>query len=106
MLSLLKSLQFIHSKRIMHRDIKPENIMFITSDQSYKIKIVDFGLATQIDEPEFLYTRCGTPGFVGPEIIALKNGQRYNEQCDIFSAGVIFYILLRGRNPFMSENYK
>ena len=74
MLSLLKSLAYVHSKGIMHRDIKPENIMFKSNDNSYEIKIIDFGLATLLTEKELLYRRCGTPGFVDPKIIGLKKG--------------------------------
>jgi len=48
--------------------------MFKNTDDTYQIKIVDFGLAAPVNEKEHLYTRCGTPGFVGPEIISLKNG--------------------------------
>ena len=68
--------------------------------------MIDYGLASFISEPEFLYKRCGTPGFVAPEIIKLKNKQRYDEKCDIYSIGVIFYILLIGKQPFKSSNYK
>ena len=104
--SLLRSIFYIHSRGIMHRDLKPENIVFSSNDMAYETKIIDFGLATLIKEPEFLYKRCGTPGFVAPEIIKLKNDQKYDEKCDIFSIGVIFYILLIGKLPFKSSNYK
>jgi len=58
----------------MHRDIKPENIMFKSNDDSYEIKLIDFGLSTFMDEEEYLFPRCGTSGFVAPEIISLKKG--------------------------------
>ena len=58
-----------------------------------EIAIVDFGLATLEAVDEFLFRRCGTPGFVAPEIISNKIGVLYNSKCDIFSAGIIFYIL-------------
>jgi len=90
----------------MHRDLKPENIVFTNNNSSYDIKIIDFGLASLINEEKYLYQRCGTPGFVAPEIIKLKDGKRYNEKCDIFSVGVIFYILLIGKQPFKSSNYR
>ena len=57
------------------------------------VRIIDFGLATFTNVDEYLYRRCGTPGFIAPEVIKLKAGEKYNEKCDIFSAGVIFYIL-------------
>jgi calcium-dependent protein kinase len=59
------------------------------------LKIVDFGLATQWDIPEYLFKRCGTPGFVAPEVMnAASTGKvNYTPKCDVFSAGVIFYLL-------------
>jgi serine/threonine protein kinase len=57
----------------MHRDIKPENLMLVNERDIHKIKIIDFGLSTRIDKEEYLYKRCGTPGFVAPEIITKGN---------------------------------
>jgi serine/threonine protein kinase len=57
--------------KIVHRDLKPENIMIDNTLDS--IKIVDFGLATHIDEPKYIFVRCGTPGYVAPEIIRIKD---------------------------------
>ena len=56
----------------MHRDLKPENILFNTEDD-YNSVIADFGLATKTDNEKFLFTRCGTPGFVAPEIMNQKD---------------------------------
>ena len=64
MKGLLNGLKDLSRMRIVHRDIKPENIML--NESCDKIKIVDFGLATDIDEPKYLFVRCGTPGFVAP----------------------------------------
>ena len=96
--SILRALEHMHSKKIMHRDIKPENILFkkncdpkIVEDN---IVIVDFGLAALKQENNYLFARCGTPGFVAPEIINLKNHQeKYDVVCDLFSVGVILHIL-------------
>ena len=93
--NLLLGLAFIHSKGIMHRDLKPENLM-IKGKRISEVRIIDFGLATFVDEEEFLYKRCGTPGFIAPEIIHHGDKKKYTEKCDIFSAGVIFHILLCG----------
>ena len=57
------------------------------------MKIVDFGLATKINVDEFVFKRCGTPGYVAPEILLFGKNKKYNEKCDIFSLGVIFYYL-------------
>ena len=77
----------------MHRDLKPENLMLANKKKIYSVKLIDFGLGTFIDEEDYLYKRCGTPGFVAPEIITKGDTQEYDEKVDIFSAGVIFYIL-------------
>ena len=74
---------------MIHRDIKPENLIFKNQD-SYDIRIVDFGLSEFINDPDQLYKRSGTPGYVAPEI--LKN-QSYNEKSDVFATGIIFYLL-------------
>ena len=90
----------MHEKRIMHRDLKPENIM-LRNDNDWECVIGDFGLATHADAKDYIYTRCGTPGYVAPEISNLKScGERYDPVCDIFSVGVIFHILTTGKSPF------
>lgn len=72
MKKLLLGLDHMYSQRIMHRDLKPENIMIRTKG-SLDLVIADFGLATWADESEYLFVRCGTPGYVAPEIINLKD---------------------------------
>ena len=62
---LLSGLQSMHTGRIMHRDLKPENILLRYADD-YEVVIADFGLATWADEDEYLFVRCGTPGYVAP----------------------------------------
>lgn len=68
--------------------------------------IADFGLAEKIDSPELLFVRCGTPGYVAPEIANLKDSNsRYGSICDLFSVGVIFHILLLDRPPFLGVTF-
>lgn len=77
----------------MHRDLKPENLIFRTPD-STDLAIVDLGLATRADINAFMFVRCGTPGFVAPEVINIKDlNSKYDVICDIFSLGLIFHIL-------------
>ena len=77
----------------MHRDLKPENIMLADKFLLHKIKIIDFGLGAFIDKKPWIYKRCGTPGYVAPEVYEKGLEMGYGEKCDIFSAGVIFYFL-------------
>ena len=89
----MSGLNYMHQRNIMHRDLKPENLILKTKKNKQDVKLIDFGLADYINNKEQLFRRCGTPGFVAPEIISLKQGETYNEKCDIFSSGVIFHIL-------------
>lgn len=75
-------------------------------NKSWETVIVDFGLATWADEAEYLYVRCGTPGYVAPEIINIRDLKtRCNPISDIFSIGLIFHILLTGRSIFPGKTY-
>lgn len=105
MKGLLEGIAEMHSKNIMHRDLKPENLLFRTPD-STDLAIVDLGLATRVDIPSFMFVRCGTPGFVAPEVINIKDlNTKYEAICDVFSLGLIFHILLLGKTPFNGKNY-
>eukprot|EP01017_Pseudomicrothorax_dubius_P024943 TRINITY_DN2657_c0_g1_i5.p1 TRINITY_DN2657_c0_g1~~TRINITY_DN2657_c0_g1_i5.p1 ORF type:complete len:420 (-),score=74.47 TRINITY_DN2657_c0_g1_i5:597-1856(-) len=102
MYKMLDALNYMHTKGIMHRDIKPENLILSSSENDVDIKIADFGLATYVDLEEQLFKRCGTPGYVAPEVLA---DQLYQQKVDVYSAGVILYILLTGCSPFYGESY-
>ncbi|XP_036019201.1 serine/threonine-protein kinase DCLK2 isoform X3 [Mus musculus] len=98
--NLANALRYLHSLSIVHRDIKPENLLVCEyPDGTKSLKLGDFGLATVVEGP--LYTVCGTPTYVAPEIIA-ETG--YGLKVDVWAAGVITYILLCGFPPFRSEN--
>ena len=101
---ILDGLAALHRRRIMHRDLKPENIM-LRSQDGLRPVIADFGLATHADLDEYLFFRCGTPGYVAPEIVALTESKHIEPQCDIFSAGVIFHLLLTRRPLFQGTKY-
>jgi calcium-dependent protein kinase len=105
MVGLLRGLGRMHSQRIMHRDLKPENIM-LRSNNSMSPIIVDYGLATFADVEKYLFYRCGTPGYVAPEIIGLSESKHIEPQCDVFSAGVIFHILLTRKPLFEGTKYE
>ena len=67
--SLVKALSHLHERGIMHRDLKPENILFRSKEKIYDLVLADFGLASIKTEVNMLFKRCGTPGFVAPEIL-------------------------------------
>ncbi|XP_030600444.1 serine/threonine-protein kinase DCLK1-like isoform X1 [Archocentrus centrarchus] len=94
--NLASAIKYLHSLNIVHRDIKPENLLvYEHNDGSKSLKLGDFGLATVVNGP--LYTVCGTPTYVSPEIVAEMG---YGLKVDIWAAGVITYILLCGFPPF------
>ena len=84
----------MHKQKIMHRDLKPENILY--DNESKLLKIIDFGTAKEFEENEKQKLLVGTPYYIAPEVI---NGD-YNEKCDVWSCGVILFILLSGTPPF------
>ncbi|CAD8055953.1 unnamed protein product [Paramecium primaurelia] len=104
--NLISALSHMHENRIIHRDLKPENLLLRSTENNYEIILADFGLATNLDE-EPLFKRCGTPGFVAPEILDYIDGQEfYTDKCDVFSAGIIFYLLITGNTPFIGTDQK
>ena len=89
----------MHMNNIMHRDLKPENILF-RKDGDYDCVIADFGLAQNCHE-DYMFVRCGTPGYVAPEVVNLKDLKaKYSPICDLFSVGVIFHMLALRKSPF------
>jgi len=94
--SILDALRYLAEQGIMHRDLKPSNILI---QDGGKVKIVDFGMATYINTPKYIFTKCGTPGYIAPEIFKYdqnKETTAYNDRCDVFSAGCILYYMLFG----------
>jgi len=98
--SLIHALAYISGQGIMHRDLVPSNIV-VTSEG--KVKINDCGLATYVRSPQQIYNRCGTPGYIAPEIFRFSPedpSSAYNGQCDVFSLGCIFHYMLMGQRFF------
>eukprot|EP01017_Pseudomicrothorax_dubius_P031561 TRINITY_DN4045_c0_g1_i3.p1 TRINITY_DN4045_c0_g1~~TRINITY_DN4045_c0_g1_i3.p1 ORF type:complete len:417 (+),score=67.36 TRINITY_DN4045_c0_g1_i3:68-1318(+) len=103
MKGVLNGLVQLQKLKIVHRDLKPDNVL--VKHQSFhieEIKIIDFGLSWNKRSNTHAYLRCGTPGFIPPEVYTMDNSQPSVPEyaSDIFSAGVIFYLLLAGQLPF------
>ncbi len=102
---ILLGLAEMHEKKIMHRDLKPENLLF-REEGKLNCVIADFGLAEFSEAAEYLFVRCGTPGYVAPEVINIKDMKtKYSPICDIFSLGLIFHLLMFGKSAFPGKNY-
>ena len=105
MRQLLSVVAYCHENGVIHRDLKPENILIESSEEKDKeffhIKVIDFGTC-EILKKKKLTEQIGTSFYIAPEV--LKNG--YNEKCDLWSCGVILYILLSGSPPFYGKNEK
>jgi calcium/calmodulin-dependent protein kinase I len=95
------ALDYCHEKAIVHRDLKPENLLYGQVDNENSLKLADFGLAKLLDDNTKLHAACGTPGYVAPEILKQEH---YSMPVDIWSLGVITYILFCGFPPFYDDN--
>lgn len=105
--TLMEAVHYCHKRKIAHRDIKPENILLPRADDITIIKLADFGCAKEWKEsPNEMHTLCGSPQYVAPEVVGdtREEGEGYNFQCDLWSVGVVLYILLGGYAPFESED--
>lgn len=125
MRQVLQAVDYMHEQGVVHRDLKvklnfqqhhprslskkkinafsilqPENLLYYSPDEESKIMISDFGLS-KMEDSGIMATACGTPGYVAPEVLAQKP---YGKAVDVWSIGVISYILLCGYPPFYDEN--
>ncbi|XP_077458504.1 MAP kinase-activated protein kinase 3 [Stigmatopora argus] len=94
------AIEFLHSINIAHRDIKPENLLYTSKHSNGILKLTDFGFAKETTQHNPLQTPCYTPYYVAPEVLG---PEKYDKSCDMWSLGVIMYILLCGFPPFYSN---
>ena len=100
---ILEGLKDIHTSGMVHRDLKLENVLLPSEERHTRVKIADFGLSTSwSDSKPKLRKRCGTPIYVAPEV--LPSDCEYDNKVDVWSAGVILYMLLSGCPPFWGES--
>lgn len=99
---VFSAIYYCHSKKVVHRDLKPENLLLDKDTENPKIKIIDFGTSQMFDPAKKMNKKFGTPYYIAPEVL----NRAYNEKCDVWSCGVILYILLCGYPPFNGANDK
>jgi calcium-dependent protein kinase len=97
---ILSAICYSHENKIVHRDLKPENILLDDKGEERILKIIDWGGARYFQKGKKMTTLSGTPYYIAPEVLC----EVYDEKCDIWSCGVILYILLSGYPPFNGEN--
>lgn len=96
MKQLLSAVSYCHENHIVNRDLKPENLLLDSNEDNANLKVIDFG-TSQIYDPNIkMRQKYGTPYYIAPEVL----NKLYDEKCDIWSSGVIMYIILSGYPPF------
>ena len=100
---LLQILRVLHERNTVHRDIKPENILLMDSSDVTSILLADFGFATYMPKEGYLTRRCGTPAYIAPEV---WNSAPYDYACDMWSVGVLLWVLIDGFPPFEGRDNK
>ncbi|CAM9314966.1 unnamed protein product, partial [Hapterophycus canaliculatus] len=101
MSQVIRALVYMHeTAKICHRDLKMENIMLESSDDPLVVKLIDFGLSKVFTEGDKMRTACGTVYTMAPEVLT---GAGYTQKADLWSAGVIAFVLLSGSFPFLKD---
>lgn len=99
---VLSAINYCHSQNIVHRDLKPENLLLDRTGDQTRVTIIDFGTAGSFVPGEKMTQKYGTPYYIAPEVLR----KSYDQKCDLWSCGVILYILLCGYPPFNGQTDK
>ena len=99
---MLSAINYCHTRNIVHRDLKPENLLLDRSGDQTRVTIIDFGTAGSFTPGEKMNQKYGTPYYIAPEVLK----KSYDHKCDLWSCGVILYILLCGYPPFNGQTDK
>jgi calcium-dependent protein kinase len=97
---MMSAINYCHKNGIVHRDLKPENLLYLNKDKNSPIKVIDFGMSKRFDSKHFMSEKVGTAYYISPEVLQGK----YDEKCDIWSAGVILYIIICGYPCFNGDD--
>jgi calcium-dependent protein kinase len=96
MKQVLLAVGYCHANNVVHRDLKPENLLLESSVKDARLKVIDFGTSQVFDPRKKMTAKIGTPLYIAPEVFS----KPYTEKCDVWSCGVILYVLLSGKAPF------
>lgn len=96
---IISAINYCHIRGIVHRDLKPENLLLANQDPNTLLKVIDFGISQKLVPGTKLTTAIGTLYYMAPEVFSGS----YDQKCDIWSAGVILYLMLSGRPPFVGN---
>lgn len=102
MKQVVNAVLYCHLNGIVHRDIKSDNILFLKNDINSPIKLIDFAISVKFEKDTKLKEKTGTILYIAPEVISGS----YNEKCDIWSCGVLLYMMLCGQPPFNGATRK
>lgn len=100
---LFEAIAHMHERKVAHCDLKPDNFLFVTGADDAPIKVIDFGLSKfMMHRRHYYHQFCGTPYYIAPDVL----NERYNEACDLWSLGVVMFIMLFGYPPFYADPKK